>query len=373
MKNLKAIKTIAISISCALITGIDSIAIAEIKFPEIRLNNKESANKKIDSTNKNKKKTKSVIEIKESDENTEAYFYKKGREAYLTYTIKGYREAIKQYDLGLKLNRNNALLRAAKSEALSLLSRDLSEISNSIEAVNSEMQAFENAYISADLDPNLPEAHRALSMIYLVKENFKEGRKSASKSISLNPDDAESHLLLWLNSPDRDKMMKASIYSNYYTALDINSEELEKSLELNDKNALAYLELGEVYSALGKFNKAKEYYDMVLELSPENIKAMNLLGFVYIELSQLDNAFEIFDKVLELEDNNSEAIHGLGIATLKNKDNLKALEYFTKACEQDYLDACDMKSNLELRRWQNRPWNRNRRRGGTPNFSNLSF
>lgn len=376
MAHFKITKTVTISILSSFLVVSSSFAETEFKFPEIRLNNRETPVKKVNPvTKKNSTKNKETNTVKEKPKEDVLdvnYYYKKGRDYYTKHTTKSYREAIKQYDLGLKLDKNNALLRASKSEALSLLSRDLNEASTSIEGVNLEMQAFENAYIAVDIDPELADAHRALSMVYLIKENFKEGRKSASKAISINEEDSESHLLLWLNSPDRDKMTQASIYSNYYKSLDINSKSLERSLELDDKNPLTYLELGEVYSAQSKFNKALEYYDKVLEISPENIKANNLSGFVYIELSELENAFKSFDDVLELDENNSEATYGLGIAYLKNRDNLKALEYITKSCNEDYADACDMKNNLELRRWQNRPWNRTRRRNGTPTFNNLS-
>ena len=58
-------------------------------------------------------------------------------------------------------------------------------------------------------------------------------------------------------------------------------EEAVKLLELNQQtfpeNANAYDSLGHVYAKMGKFKKAKEYYEKSVEMNPNNMNAVEVL------------------------------------------------------------------------------------------------
>lgn len=294
-------------------------------------------------------------------------FYKKGREAYFLFTERGYRKAIQFFDQAIEINKKDALALAGKAEAQALLSHEL----NGIDEVNFEMQAFSNAFIATELRPDLCETHRALSMAFFIQNRFKEGKTEAKKAIALNEKDSESHLLFWLNSPDKKKLKSDDIgYSNYYDALDIDSESIENAIELNPDIILPYLELGEACASQEKYSEGIDNFKTVIELNPENEKAYTSLGFIYNEQSNLNKAIEHFDKALEIEPNYLPAIYGKGIAYLKKRDRNTAAEYFSKACNLGYEDSCDLRENPDLQFWRKNIWNKrrnNRNRGGSLN------
>lgn len=309
--------------------------------------------------NKNKEKLKKEVEVETPKVNTAFEYYKKGRESYLLFSTKGYRDAIKQFDKALELDKKDALVISAKAEAQALLARELSSRNDILEATKLESQAFQNAYIASDLQPELGEAHRALSMIYFVQERFKEGKREADKAIKLNKEDAEAYFLLWLNSPDKEKLKLS-----YYEALDLNAESLEKALNLNSDIALFYLEVGSTCASQEKYIQSQANYEKVLDLSPDNENAYTSLAYLNLENSNVEDSLKFFDKALKIEPNYVEAIHGKGLAYLKNKDRITATEYFNKACNFEYQDACDMISNSDLRyfNWRMRQLKRKRLR-----------
>jgi len=292
-------------------------------------------------------------------------YYKKGREAYLLFTIKGYRKAIKLFDKALKIDKKDVLALAGKSEAQSLLSQELSQGQYGLEGTKLEMQAFENAYIAVDLQSDLCQAHRALSMAYYNQGRYQEGKKEARTAIDLNDKDAESHLLFWLNNPDKKKLKSDSTNdSNFYNALNPNSESIKKAIKLNPDIVLFYLDLGAVYASQKKYDEAIDNYKKVIELNPENERAFSSLGFIYNDLSKLDEAIKQFDKALKIDPDHVVAIYGKGIIYLKKRDRITAVEYFNKACNSGYEDSCDLKSNPDLQLWRRNMWSKRRNRSG---------
>lgn len=304
---------------------IDAIPVLEVKPNNLYINKSE----------KNRSKEKDIFSI--------SYYYKKGREAYLQFTSKGFKDAIESFDKALELDKKYALAIASKAEAQALLSRVIYDINDEEVIAKLELQAFENAYIAADLEPNLSETHRALSMVYFVQKKYQEGKAEAQKSIELNDHDAESYLLLWLNSPDI-KILRNDNYNpaNYYKALDIDSPILDKILELNPDLQLTYLELGAAYTNQNKYFDALASYKYVIKLNHENEEAFANLGTLYNNTIFLNEAITQFNQALKIEPDRYDAIYGLGAAYLKKKDKEKAMDYFEKACDYDYKDACEL-------------------------------
>jgi tetratricopeptide (TPR) repeat protein len=291
-------------------------------------------------------KNRDISPKKEKEEATAAGYYKKGRRFYLLFSSSGYKKAIEFFDKALKTDKNYVRAMAGKAEAQALLSR-VTYNENDDEIITTlEMEAFENAYIAAELEPDKVETHRALSLVYFIQKKYAEGKKEAQKAIELDENDAESYLALWLNSPDL-KILRNDSYNtaNYFKALDTDSEVLDKIVELAPDLPLTYLMLGAAYSNQNNYFDALRALKKVIKLTPENEEAYAFLGSLYNKTVFLNDAITQFNLALKIEPERYDAIYGLGVVYLKKRDRTKAKEYFEKACNYDYIDSCDLLSS----------------------------
>ncbi len=308
---------------------------------------------------KNKKTTKL-----EKDKVSAEEYYKKGREAYLKFSTKGYLEAIELFDKALKINKKYSLALASRAEAQALLSTNIFTPKNGIKKARLEMQSFENAFISSELTPDLCESHRALSLVYFVQERYEEGLEEAKKAVELNEEDAESYLLLWLNSPDK-KILKRDNYkaTNYYKALDLNSKLIDRFLDLNSKLSFAYYQLGMANAAQNNYTDAVDYYEEAIKLTPESEDVFISFGVLYNHAEKFSDAIIQFKEALNIDSERPDANFGLGIAYMRRKDSLTAIDYFEKACNVDYNNSCNLLQNIKadtrLRRSNNKPGRNN--------------
>jgi tetratricopeptide (TPR) repeat protein len=119
----------------------------------------------------------------------------------------------------------------------------------------------------------------------------------------LSPQMSEAHYLL------------ALIYSSEHK-YDLAASEYEfilKSAAQNDPaDTDAYLYLGQLYYAQGKYPLAIGQFLKILGTDPENTTALNLLGSVYADTDEASKSIEIFRKVLQIDPENSEALNSLG-------------------------------------------------------------
>jgi tetratricopeptide (TPR) repeat protein len=67
-----------------------------------------------------------------------------------------------------------------------------------------------------------------------------------------------------------------------------------KAIELNPKNADAYVNLGRLLQLNGNLKRAKRYYERALGLVPEHQLALYNLGTVFDELNELDRAADYY-------------------------------------------------------------------------------
>lgn len=67
-----------------------------------------------------------------------------------------------------------------------------------------------------------------------------------------------------------------------------------KAIELNPRNADAYVNLGRLLQLKGDLKRAKRYYERALDLVPGHQLALYNLGTVFDELNELDRAAEFY-------------------------------------------------------------------------------
>ncbi len=83
-------------------------------------------------------------------------------------------------------------------------------------------------------------------------------------------------------------------------------EYLNKTIEIDSMDPLAYKYLGDAYNALGDYNNTLENYDMAINLEPKFTQAYISRGDVFYKNNRLEKALEDYNKAIELTPENSE-------------------------------------------------------------------
>ena len=129
-----------------------------------------------------------------------------------------------------------------------------------------------------------------------------------------------------------------------------NSAEAVKNwqhcLELDPRYAHAYLGLGRVSAAQGRYIESAEYYQKVLEISAGFPEAQTELARVLIDLGRIDEAVELLEGPNKLSDGQSgvrspESHFLLGQAYARQQDYATACQHYqtTTRLQPDYADA----------------------------------
>ncbi|MGB9513837.1 MAG: tetratricopeptide repeat protein, partial [Candidatus Acidiferrum sp.] len=79
--------------------------------------------------------------------------------------------------------------------------------------------------------------------------------------------------------------------------------QLERAIQVDPKNALAYLRLGGIYQNQGQTDAALAQYQKALALQPKSAALIALLGNVYLQKNDLATARKYFAQALEADPN----------------------------------------------------------------------
>jgi TolB-like protein/Tfp pilus assembly protein PilF len=211
-------------------------------------------------------------------------YYLQGREYYFGHA--GDREylglAIGMFKRALEVDSSFALAYAGLSDCYS---------SYVMFAVDVKMSWLEEAERAANkalsLDPDLAEAHRALSRLYSVQGKTEEAIQAAERAVEANPQYAEAWRLL----------------GNWYMGarrLAEAEQALLKAMEVNPTESGLFTALIQLYQLWGKHDKADEYFRKGVEVQPTNDAIYTTMSGVLISRGDLERAKQMAYKALEL-------------------------------------------------------------------------
>jgi adenylate cyclase len=287
-----------------------------------------------------------VIE-KKPTENTEAYNnFLRGREMLREQTEPSLRQAIALFEKAIELDANLARAYVGVAECHQLLADggfELLDIS-----VTTVRRLLERAL---SLDPNLPEAHAALSVMFFNVDDLLASEVEARRALELNPNLPDTYWYLFelaAHKGDPGEMVKQ--IESAYRLDPIRPDFIyrvgiayfwtgrgQEALEFWRKNehlapAFVYRGMTEFYIANGDLPRAKEFNAKLEKLDPTNPRAIwmggviaamegdrekallavkkiedskmgpigyNFIGYVYHALGDLDAFFECMNKALE--------------------------------------------------------------------------
>jgi tetratricopeptide (TPR) repeat protein len=217
-----------------------------------------------------------------STKNTEAYdFYLKGRDYYRREGQDNLQFAIQMFDKALEIDAKYATAHAGLADAYAQMyvmyyDRDRKWLK----------KAETSAKTALILDPNLPEAHRALGRIMMEYGQNEEAIKEFQTAIRQRPDFHEAYrTLAWIYQGMR----------RYSDSIDWG----QKSLRMKPMDRETYLLLGLNYLDLREWDKARHHFERAIELSPDYGRAYMHLGNVRQKTGDLEGALKLYRTALK--------------------------------------------------------------------------
>jgi len=102
----------------------------------------------------------------------------------------------------------------------------------------------------------------------------------------------------------------------------------ERLLDREGESWELLLQLGDLFSALGRFNEAAERYQRLLNLDPSNRALQRQLAETYVRAGKADDAIRILEKMVERDDRDVDVTVALADAYLEKREFEKALKLY---------------------------------------------
>lgn len=131
-------------------------------------------------------------------------------------------------------------------------------------------------------------------------------------------------LLAILKEEDRNATqgIKAAKKRDYVTAIAF----MEKEVQKNPSNEVAWTTLANAYLSTNQMNKVKEAAEKAIAIEPENLQAHNTLGLFYLRTNKVEDGVNVFRKTLVFEPKNSLAYYYLATVQMNRNQLREALE-----------------------------------------------
>jgi tetratricopeptide (TPR) repeat protein len=117
-------------------------------------------------------------------------------------------------------------------------------------------------------------------------------------------------------------------------------------VEKDEKDFVAWTELGTLYFIAEKYGDAEKSYKKSVELNPSYILAQLNLGRLYLAQKQPEKAVEILEKAVAAEPKSPDINHYLGEAYLQIKKGSKAVVYLNEAIRLAPVDKAELHLRL---------------------------
>ncbi len=131
---------------------------------------------------------------------------------------------------------------------------------------------------------------------------------------------------------------------------------LDKAIQLNPDNDIAYYHLGVVHDMFGQKSEAITDYTKAININPQFASAYNNRGAIYYELRRFEQAKSDLAQAVEINPKLTEAYNNLGNVYDDTEQGIKAVEAYSGAIEfnDTYIDAyynraiAYLKMNMEI-------------------------
>ena len=207
--------------------------------------------------------------------------YIKGRYFLDQRSIRGWRQAIEQFERAVALDPDDPAAHAGLADAYSAMS-DFG-VASSVEMRPRAMKAARRAL---ELDPKSAEGHAALGRAqFLFDWDLAAAEGNLVRATTLGPEHMPAYqALAWLESA-------RGRYAEAVTAA-------RMALQLDPVNIARYTELAWVLGLSGRYDEASDQVDRALQLNPRSMEAHMIRSWVLENAGRPDAAFGAYEAAL---------------------------------------------------------------------------
>ena len=238
----------------------------------------------------------------------------------------------------LKKNKNfNSILSLINSSAFLEAKKKLDEIAHECsedfafynilaqvcERLEKIDEAINNYILSIKLNNNFYHSKFSLAIIYYKLKDLDNAQRIFNQLIKEYPEDFNSYYNLGIIKFEKKEFSESIIF-------------FQKAIQINKEFSPAYHHLAMVYEVQKNFKLAILYYQDAIKFNKENFSlSYNNLGNVYIAIGEYEKAIDCFNHALNLRGKKSSIYFNLGIANYELNNISQALTYFEKSIDLD--------------------------------------
>ncbi len=219
--------------------------------------------------------------------------YKKGREAFLSFTPEGFKNAISYYNKAIAADPKYAPAYAGLGELYSFQGYYRYVVKDDYEKYY--INSYENMKKALSINPNLQPVQLALAYTYLHLSDEKSAIRTAKGVLSKDPNNAEALYILWAAE-----------------GRNPNNPNIKKALEINPNLVPALIGLGTAYYQKRRFAQADNYYRRAEKIAPSP-ELHNFLGNALTYQGNYTGAIGQFQSALSMDPNYAAAYMNMGI------------------------------------------------------------
>jgi tetratricopeptide (TPR) repeat protein len=178
---------------------------------------------------------------------------------------------------------------------------------------------------SLQINQNNPYAHNDFAFT-LQKKNPKEAISHYYRAIELSPNFIQPYINLGILFSDLGR-------------LDDAIKILTQALKIDPDTKAIYYNMGTALAKKGENQEAIKYLREGVERDPKNAKAHNNLGAVYMKLGKTDEAIKEFSTAIKIDPGFAESHNNLGILFGQQGKMKESMYYFSEAVRYDPKNA----------------------------------
>ena len=182
---------------------------------------------------------------------------------------------------------------------------------------------------SIQLDAEHFEAHLLLGKIGVQMDRWNRAEHYLGESLGLNPRNDETYFLLSRLHRSR---IKAMGFRNRRSLL-------MKAIQINPLNEAAWIALGDHHYYKNKPHRAEGVYRDLLTVLPASMDGLLALGKLYTYRNDVLNIVRVYERVIELDPGNADAYYNLGIAYYNDEEIDQAIRFFEHAGAQGHVNS----------------------------------
>ncbi|MBN2102462.1 tetratricopeptide repeat protein [bacterium] len=165
------------------------------------------------------------------------------------------------------------------------------------------------------MNPSDVEYPYKLGLLYFEQKRYQQSIDILNHVIEICPIHERAHLILGIAYIKLRKINRAEIH-------------ILHCRRLNHQNALAFLNLGAIYSIQRRFEDAIHMFQKTISLSPKEVRAYLGLGQIYAVLNDTENANEQFNKIIQIAPNSKIAETAkISIKTTDSAENVSRPDF----------------------------------------------